>query len=186
MKNMREKILAVATQLFETRGINASGIDLIIAESGIAKATLYNHFPSKNLLIISYLRDKSDRFYEWINSKLENKKRDSVEILFELCEVVEQWITTPEFHGLPFHIASVEFPDPNHPVNHYTQELANELQTYLSKLAQMAGVKDYQTLAQQLTIIFEGGALIERLNPGCGAARKAKIAALTLIKNSVL
>lgn len=184
MKNMREKILAVATQLFETRGINSSGVDMIIAESGIAKATLYKYFPSKNQLIIAYLREKSDRFYQWLNSHLKDQKNDSLEILMELCDLVAQWISTPEFHGLPFHIASVEFPDPSHPVNTYSVELSNELQHYLSKIARLAGIKDPNTLGQQLAIIFEGAALIERLSPGSGAATRAKNAAITLIQAS--
>ena len=71
MNKMHDKIVATATQLFEARGINASGVDLIIRESGVAKATLYKYFPSKNQLIISYLRDKSDRLYTWLE---ENKK----------------------------------------------------------------------------------------------------------------
>jgi AcrR family transcriptional regulator len=185
MKNMREKILTVATLLFETRGIHASGVDTIIAESGVAKATLYKYFPSKNELIIEYLKEKSNRFYAWINEKLADKKGNSKEVLFELCNLYEQWISTPEFNGLPFHIGSVEFPDPSHPVHHYSVELSNELQQYLSKLAEIAGVKDAQTLGQQLTIIFEGGALIERLSPGAGAAKRARNAAITLIKASV-
>lgn len=185
MKNMREKILTVATQLFESRGIHASGVDTIIAESGVAKATLYKYFPSKNQLIIEYLKAKSNRFYAWIDEKLADKTSDSREILFELCNLYEQWITTPEFNGLPFHIGSVEFPDPTHPVHHYSVELSNELQHYLSKLAAIAGIKDAQTLGQQLTIIFEGGALIERLSPGTGAAKRARNAAITLIKASI-
>lgn len=184
MKNMREKILNVATLLFDARGINSSGVDAIIAESGIAKATLYKYFPSKNQLIIAYLREKSDRFYAWLNQKLQSNKNSSKEILYELCDLVEQWITTPEFHGLPFHIASVEFPDPAHPIHTYSVELSNELQHYLSKIAALAGVKDSDTLGQQLAIIFEGAALIERLSPGSGAAKRAKHAALTLIQTA--
>ena len=182
MKNIHERILTVATQLFESRGIHASGVDLIIAESGVAKATLYNHFPSKNVLIIAYLREKSDRFYEWLNTQLSDKKKHSLEILFELCELFELWITTPEFRGLPFHIASVEFPDQTHPVHNYSMELSKELLQYLVKIAELAGVKDPNTLGQQLMIIFEGSALIERLSPGSGAAERAKKAAITLIQ----
>lgn len=184
MKNIREKILSVATQLFESRGIHATGVDLIIAESGIAKATLYNHFPSKNALIIAYLREKSDRFYEWLNARFTNKKKHSLEILFELCDLFEQWITTPEFRGLPFHIASVEFPEQSHPVNSYSVELSKELQQYLVKIAEMAGVKDPEMLGQQLMILFEGSALVERLSPGSGAAERARKAAITLIQSS--
>lgn len=182
---MRDKILTTATGLFESRGIQASGVDTIIAESGIAKATLYRHFPSKNLLITAYLREKSDRFYEWLNSRLSSKKANSLEILIELCELVEQWILTPEFHGLPFHIASIEFPDPTHPINQYSAVLAVELQGYLSKIAASAGAKDPEALGQQLTILFEGAALVERLSPGVGAAKRAKNAAVTLIRASI-
>lgn len=182
---MHEKILATATNLFESRGIQASGVDTIIAEAGIAKATLYKHFPSKNLLITTYLREKSDRFYEWLNSRLASKKANSIDILFTLCDLVEQWIVTPEFHGLPFHIAAVEFPDPDHPINQYSAVLAVELQGYLSKIAATAGAKDPETLGQQLTILFEGAALVERLSPGMGAAKRAKNAAVTLIKAAV-
>lgn len=182
---MYERILATATSLFESRGIQASGVDTIIAEAGIAKATLYKHFPSKNLLITAYLRDKSDRFYEWLNSRLVSKKENSLDILITLCELVEQWIMTPEFHGLPFHIASVEFPDPAHPINQYSAVLAVELQGYLSKIAATAGAKDPDALGQQLTMLFEGAALVERLSPGLGAAKRAKNAAITLIRASI-
>jgi AcrR family transcriptional regulator len=109
MKNMREKILNMAITLFETRGIHASGVDIIIAESGIAKATLYKYFPSKNELIIEYLKEKSNRFYTWINEKLADNKSHSKDVLYLLCDLYEQWITTPEFNGLPFHLGSVEF-----------------------------------------------------------------------------
>lgn len=185
MKNLREKILNVATVLFETRGINSSGVDTIIAESGIAKSTLYKYFPTKNQLIMAYLREKSDRFYEWLNEKLLSRKRNSLEILYELCDLVEEWISTPEFRGLPFHIASVEFPDHSHPINTYSVELSNELQHYLANIAGLAGIKDPDTLGQQLAIIFEGAALIERLAPGSGAPKRAKYAALTLIQASI-
>ncbi len=184
--NMHDKILATATNLFETRGIQASGVDTIIAEAGVAKATLYKHFPSKNLLITAYLREKSNKFYEWLNARLASKKANSIEILITLCELVEQWISTPEFHGLPFHIAAVEFPDPAHPINQYSTVLAVELQGYLSKIAQTAGAKDPEALGQQLTILFEGAALVERLNPGSGAAERAKHASIMLVKASTL
>ena len=181
----RQRILETATMLFETHGINASGVDTIIAEAGIAKATLYKHFPSKNLLIIAYLREKSDRFYAWINARLKSKKSLSIQLLTELCESVEEWIATPAFHGLPFHTASVEFPDPAHPINIYSSELALELQAFLADIAANAGAKDPAALGQQLTILFEGAALVERLSPGSGAARRAKVAALTLIKDAL-
>ncbi|MES2500602.1 MAG: TetR/AcrR family transcriptional regulator [Pseudomonadota bacterium] len=183
--NMREKILVTATDLFEAKGIQASGVDTIVAGAGVAKATLYKHFPSKNDLITAYLREKSDRFYDWLNTNLSSKKAHSLDILIELCELVERWISTPKFHGLPFHIAAIEFPETSHPINQYSAVLSLELQGYLSKIAAVAGAKNPETLGQQLTILFEGAALVERLNPNSGSAKRAKEAAIMLIHASV-
>ncbi|HEY0905989.1 MAG TPA: TetR/AcrR family transcriptional regulator [Methylophilus sp.] len=182
--NMRDKILTIASSLFDTRGIQASGVDTIIMEAGVAKATLYKHFPSKNQLIMAYLRDKSDKFYAWLNAQLGSKKAESMELLLLLCDLVEQWITTAEFHGLPFHIAAVEFPDPAHPINQYSVVLSAELQTYLCQIARTAGARDPEALGQQLTMLFEGAALVERLTPNSGAAARAKQAAITLIHHA--
>ena len=67
----------------------------------------------------------------------------------------------------------------------YSAVLAVELQSYLSKIAAIAGAKDPEALGQQLTILFEGAALVERLNPDAGAAKRAKNAAIMLIRASV-
>ncbi len=183
MSTIKQRVLQAATELFDSRGINASGIDSIIAHSGIAKASLYKYFPSKNQLIIEYLNQKSNRLFTWLNQQLENKQADSTQKLFELCELFEQWMTTADFQGLPFHIASVEFPDPAHPVHHCSVQLSQQLQQYLADIALQAGIKEAKALAHQLAIIFEGGAMLERLNPKSGAAKRAKTAAITLIKS---
>lgn len=183
--NMRDKILTIASSLFDSRGIQASGVDTIILEAGVAKATLYKHFPSKNLLITAYLRDKSDKFYAWLNEHLASKKAESLELLLLLCELMEQWISQPEFKGLPFHMAAVEFPEAEHPINQYSAELSAELQGYLCKIAHHAGARDPEALGQQLTILFEGAALVERLTPHTGAAARARQAAITLVRNAI-
>ncbi len=183
MKTVRERVLQSATELFDSRGINASGIDTIIAHSGIAKASLYKYFPSKNQLIIEYLKEKSNRLFTWLNQQLDNKHINAQQKLFELCELFEQWMSTSDFQGLPFHIASVEFPDPAHPVNHFSVALSQQLQQYIANIAKQAGIKQAKTLAHQLAIIFEGGAMLERLNPHSSAANRAKNAAITLIKS---
>lgn len=180
---MKSKILDVAAMLFESRGINASGIDTIIAESGVAKSTLYRHFPSKDLLIIAFLRNKADIFFDWLKSGLVNHEKQN-DKLIQLCSLLEEWISTPEFRSLPFHIATIEFPDPSHPVNQFSTVLAKELQSFLCVITEEARVKDPLSLGLQLTMLFEGASLVERMSPGSGAATRAKNAALTIIKAS--
>lgn len=182
---MRNRILQVASRLFEERGIHASGVDTIIAEAGIAKATLYKHFSSKDSLVNAFLRSKADAFYEWLRKGLKNQDLKPSEQLIEICDLLEQWILNPEFRGLPFHIATVEFPDPAHPVHQFSADLARELQQYLTDIAAAAGVQDPKALCQQLIMIFEGASLIERLSPGSGAAGRAKTAAVIVIRSAL-
>lgn len=180
--DIKTKILNVATTLFETKGINACGIDSIINESGVARATLYRHFPSKDILIIAFLRSKADNFFEWLSDGLINKERKPYDKMIELCSLMEVWITTPNFRGLPFHIGTIEFPDATHPVNQFSATLAKELQDFFTELAKQAGAKDPIGLSQQIIMLFEGAALVERVAPGSLAATKAKDAAMIIIK----
>ena len=62
--HMREHILGVASEMFSTRGINATSVDTIVAEAGIAKVTLYKYFKSKEQLILEYLRRYDDRLWK--------------------------------------------------------------------------------------------------------------------------
>ncbi len=181
---MKSKIIRAAAMLFESRGINASGIDTIIAETGVAKSTLYRHFPSKDLLIIAFLRNKADTFFDWLKSGLISEEAKQNDKLTQLCELLEEWISTPELRSLPFHIATIEFPDPNHPVNQFSAVLAKELQSFLCVIAEEAKVKDPLSLGLQLTMLFEGASLVEKMSPGSGAASRAKNAALIIIKAS--
>jgi AcrR family transcriptional regulator len=182
---IKAKIIHVATDLFEAKGINACGVDSIINESGVARATLYRHFPSKDILIIAFLRSKADTFFEWLNAGLGNQKGKPHDKLVALCELMEEWISTPSFKGLPFHIGTIEFPEADHPVNQFSISLAKELQQYFTELAKEAGAPDPVGLSQQIIMLFEGAALVERVAPGSHAAAKAKDAALLIIKGTL-
>lgn len=182
---IKSKIINVATNLFEAKGINACGVDAIINESGVARATLYRHFPSKDILIIAFLRSKADSFFEWLNRGLVNKDRKPYDKLIELCHLMEEWISTPNFKGLPFHIGTIEFPETDHPVNQFSTALAKELQEFLTDLAKQAGALDPVGLSQQIIMLFEGAALVERVAPGSHSASKAKDAALLIIKGTL-
>jgi len=180
--NIKSKIIIVATSLFEAKGINACGIDAIINESGVARATLYRHFPTKNQLIIAFLRSKADSFFEWLSNGLVNNENKPYDKMIELCNLMEEWITTPNFKGLPFHIGTIEFPEFDHPVNQFSATLAKELQDFFTEFARQTGAKDPVGLSQQIIMLFEGAALVERVSPGTNAAARAKDAAIIIIK----
>ena len=97
--NLRERILDTASGLFYKHGLRNVGIDRIIAESGIARMTLYNHFKSKDLLIEEYLRRASSRWMKWYAGKIERASDDPRERLLAAFSVLDGWFRSRDFRG---------------------------------------------------------------------------------------
>ena len=94
----RERILSTAHDLFYQHGVRATGIDKVIAESGVTKVTLYRHFPSKNDLILAYLDYRHQRWMEWFESAL-TRHGNSVH---SLVPALREWFEKEDFRGCAF------------------------------------------------------------------------------------
>src|SRR5271168_2947929 len=107
--DMKERILQTADRLFYGQGIRAMGVDTIAAEIGISKRTLYNHFPSKNALIVAYLQRR-------LRLVPTSTKPPAQQILGEF-ERLERTFAAEGFRGCAFVNAVAELKDPKHPAN---------------------------------------------------------------------
>lgn len=181
---MRERILETASGLFQSKGINATGVDTIVAEAGIAKMTLYKYFPAKEDLILEVVRCRSREFAEWLSARLERTAANPSEKLQQLFDGVEEWLAAPECSGLPFIKASAEFPQPESAVNRLSVELSREFREYITRLAREAGIRAPEALGLQLAMLIEGAVLSEQLVKGSGALEYARQAASILIKSA--
>jgi AcrR family transcriptional regulator len=179
---LREKILNVAADLFQTRGINSTGVDTIVAEAGTTKMTLYKHFQTKENLILEVLKRHNQEFRDWLAAKLGETPRTPDKKLQALFDYIEEWMNAPEFRGMPFLKASAEFPNEENPVHRLSTEQARQFRQYLASLAEEAGAHEPQTLALQLSMLIEGAMLSEQMRRGSGAAAHAKKAARLLIE----
>lgn len=109
----RRRLLDTATRLFYTEGIRAVGIDRIIAEAGVAKATFYNHFPSKDDLVLAYIEELDQLGRDAVSALPEQPPRAMiVAIMGRISDVV----TAGGWRGCPFLNAAAEYPDPMSPV----------------------------------------------------------------------
>lgn len=178
---MREYILGVASDLFATRGINATSVDTIVAEAGIAKVTLYKYFKSKEQLILEYLRQYDDRLWKKLTERITGRDTAPSEKLITLVNAVMDWIADPEFKGFAFTNASVEFPQDENLVHQTSVEFAGTLRQTLARIAAESGIKNADTLALQLSLVIEGAAITERMQHGSGAVEHAKELAKVLI-----
>ena len=104
-------MLSVAARLFYSEGIHAVGIDRVIAEASVAKATLYAHFPSKAELVAAYLGRESGEWVEEATGRI-STARPGVPAVQALFEMLYEHSLDPDYRGCPFINAAAEFPGP--------------------------------------------------------------------------
>jgi len=170
---MQERILDTAGRLFYGQGIRAVGVDTIAAEIGISKRTLYNHFPSKDELILAYL---SRHFLE-----LKTSDRPLLEQILRYFDWLERWFATDTFRGCPFVNAVAELGDPTHPGIQMAVAYKERRRLWLRDALTQLNVADPDTLATQVAILVEGAIIAALVRGDPGMARAAKAAARILL-----
>ena len=185
MSGLRKKILDVASELFQTRGINSTGVDTIVAVAGTTKMTLYKHFKTKEGLILEVLQQRNQEFLDWLKQKLSGAEKTPQQKLQRLFDYIEEWMAAPGFRGMPSLKASSEFPNEENPVHRLSNEHALQFRQYLTTLTREANARDPEMLALQLSLLIEGAMLAEQMKRGSGAAKHAKKAARVLIEAAV-
>jgi AcrR family transcriptional regulator len=105
----RRRLLDTATRLFYAEGIRAVGIDRIIAEAGVAKATFYNHFPSKDDLVLAYIEEQDENGRTAVAGLPATSPR---EMIFAVMARIGTAAAAPDWRGCPFINAAAEYTDP--------------------------------------------------------------------------
>ncbi|WP_181770680.1 TetR/AcrR family transcriptional regulator [Amycolatopsis pittospori] len=112
----RTRLLATATRIFYAEGVHSVGIDRIVAEAEVTRATLYRHFPSKDELVVAYLEGVAEMEREGIGKAL-TSGLPAADVLRAIAESIAGGIRSARFRGCAFINAAAEFPDPEHPVH---------------------------------------------------------------------
>lgn len=152
----RQRILEVATDLFYREGIRAVGVDTIVEQSGVGKATLYRHFPTKDDLIASYLEEQNDLYWQRFDEAINKHEGAPREQLFALFDATIARAAQPHYRGCAFVNALAEFSDLDHPAHRRAVAHKQALRVRLQQLSQQAGARDPETLADQLLLLLNG------------------------------
>ncbi|MFC6019375.1 TetR/AcrR family transcriptional regulator [Plantactinospora solaniradicis] len=112
----RSRLLNTATRVFYEEGIHSVGIDRIVAEAQVTRATLYRHFPGKEELVLAYLSQVDEAIRAQVNGAAEGGL-PAADTIRAVGEVIAQGIQSPGFRGCAFLNAAAEYPDPDHPVH---------------------------------------------------------------------
>jgi AcrR family transcriptional regulator len=177
----RQRLLDAANELFYAEGVQTVGIDRIIERAGVAKASLYNVFGSKEELVAAYLASRHElttgRLTDAI-AKLDDPRRKILAVFDAQAEQFEQ----PDFHGCAFVAASTEAPAGGL-VQHAADEFRTWIRAMFTDLAKQAGAPDVIGLGRQLHLLYDGAGLAARMDHDAHAiARSAREAAQGLIE----
>lgn len=174
----KQRILEVASRLFYTQGIHAVGIDRVIAESFVAKATLYAHFRGKDELVAAYLELESDKWLVESTRRLTKLHLDPPAAVTALFEMLFDVSRTPGFRGCPFINAAAEFPDQG-PV---TEQIALHRLMQRRVFAEALGAKGSSPdLLEPIFALFNGAMITAYLERRPDVIKLASKSALELL-----
>ncbi len=177
----RERILSTATRLFYRRGIRAVGVNTVIAESDVAKTTLYEHFRSKDELIAECLHRLDERYFRWFVEEVEHRGDLPVARLLAMFDVYDEWFQSPDFRGCAFINAAVELADLKHPAAAAISNHKRRSRELIKRLALEAGFTDPKAVSDHLTLLMEGAIITALVEGDWKAGRRARDAAVLLL-----
>lgn len=154
----RDRILETACRLFYTRGINATGIDVVIAEAGVAKGSMYHHFRNKQALVVAYLEEE-EALWKLASVAGDDPGASPAERLAMFFDRISADVIAGTFHGCPFMNAGIERPDDtdiHRVIAHYRRELA-------SHLATLVGAEASSMVVLKLMVLYDGAKVTAKL-----------------------
>ncbi|HEY0935346.1 MAG TPA: TetR/AcrR family transcriptional regulator [Trebonia sp.] len=174
----RERLLDAANELFYAEGVHTVGIDRVIERAGVAKASLYNTFGSKDELVRAYLQGRhartAARVARWVERSDDPRRR-----LLAVFDAQGEMFADPEFRGCAFASASAE--SPGEAVSSATEDYRSWMRGVFTGLAREAGAPEPEKLARQLHMVYDGAGLSMRMDHDRSAAAAARAAAATLL-----
>ncbi len=171
----KSKLFQTAAELFYRHGYRATGVDTIAAESGIGKMTLYRYYPSKDDLIVAYLRDSDEVFwsgFEQITAGA-TTARDKLLVFFTS---LQEYATTPACYGCPFLNVATEYPDGNYAGHQVAVAHKQAARERFRALAAEAGAARPEALADALHLLMDGAYMAARLYNGAAGNPAAHLA----------
>src|SRR3954462_6253595 len=179
----RQRILETADRLFYQDGIRAVGIDRIIAEAGVAKMSLYKHFPSKDDLILAVLQHREQGVLEFFRSAMERHAKKLKTPLRAFFAALKDFFESPGFRGCPFQNAAVELADPTHPGSEFVRGHKQRFSEFLRGLVEETMGKAAARVAPAVSVLVEGAIVTAVIQGKPDAADVARDAALKLVSN---
>ena len=157
------------------------GIDVVIERAGVAKATLYRHFPSKDDLVIAFLERREQRWtLAWVEAEARRRGTTPEEQLLAIFELFDEWFHRDDFEACSFINVLLEM-GPAHPAGQASLRHLASIRSVVARLAEEAALRDPESFARSWHILMKGS-IVSAAEGDAEAAKRARSMASLLIE----
>jgi AcrR family transcriptional regulator len=179
---VRARLLETALRLFYAEGIRAVGIDRIIAEAGVAKKSFYNHFPSKDALVLAFVEARSEAWRAWMAAELSRRQDEGVLAIFD---ALAARFRARDFRGCPFINTMVEVADADSAAHAAAAAHKHKVIDMLEAWLRAHGeTKDVRDKAYQLMLVVDGAIVTAVRDGGARPLEGAKAIARAFLPSA--
>ena len=176
----RDRILDTSYELFSRRGVRAVGVDEVIERAGVAKATLYRHFPSKDDLVVAFLERREERWtIGWVETEARRRGSSPEEQLLAIFDAFDEWFRREDFEACSFINVLLEL-GPQHAAGSASIQHLENIRSIVRRLAEEASLRDPDSFARSWHILMKGS-IIAAAEGDVDAAQRAQRMARSLI-----
>jgi AcrR family transcriptional regulator len=179
---VRDRILATASRLFYKNGVHAVGVDLVVAESGIAKTSLYRHFGNKDALVAAFLECEDADFWRQWDAIAERRSDDPEAELEAYLDWMDVRLKRPDYRGCPQLNVIAELPDPKHPARRIATGHKERMRERLTDIARRMKFAVPDLVGSQLALVFDGAFMSAPLGAGPSTAQTLRDTVHALLK----
>jgi AcrR family transcriptional regulator len=177
----RERILDASYELFSQRGIRSVGVNEVIERAGVATATLYRHFPSKDELVLAFLQLREQRWTrDFVEAGAMSRGSDPEQRLLAIFDVFDEWFHRDDFEACSFINVLLEM-GPEHSAGSASVWHLEQIRSIVRRLAEEAGLRDTESLARSFHILMKGS-IVAASEGDTQAAQRGKSMASLLIE----
>lgn len=179
-----QRLLLATEKLIYANGINATGMDAIVKESGVARKTIYSKFPTKEDLVAEVLRQRDQRWMAWFVSATSRESAPGARLL-STFDALEEWFGTPDFNGCAFINAAGEVGNSCAKIAEVAKEHKVNLLHYLNELTIQFGAENAEQMAAEFLILLDGAITVAKVLHDKNAARDAKRVAERVLNSAI-
>lgn len=180
LEDTQVRLLRATENLIYQGGINATGMDLIVKTSGVARKSLYKHYPTKEALVAAALQARDERWMQWFIAATTQAATPRARLM-SVFDALREWFASEGFRGCAFINAAGEIGDPANPIREVSRLHKARLLAHVLTLTQAAGVPDPDETARQLLVLIDGAIAVALVTGDLSITDSAERAAAALL-----